>query len=262
VVRINQTVDDVKRAKHYIGLLDVYGFEFFEVNSFAACKCSSRRPPSSPQIRLRVLRSELVRAAVHQLCEREASAILPLDRLWERRQGVQGGGASGSDRLWSRLIPSDRLWSPLIASDRLWSLIVGTQGIAWTPIAYQDNKQIIDLCENATGGIFKLLDSACKAPNATGKAFCSGLHEAHGKKSAAVFGAPKMGKAEKRGKEDHFLVKHFAGEVIYFAGDEKEPGTLSWLPSSVTKRICLLRLPLMTSDDLWWPLMTSDDLWW
>ena len=34
VVRINQTVDDVKRAKHYIGLLDVYGFEFFEVNSF------------------------------------------------------------------------------------------------------------------------------------------------------------------------------------------------------------------------------------
>jgi myosin heavy subunit len=90
-----------------------------------------------------------------------------------------------------------------------------------------DNKQIIDLCENATGGIFKLLDSACKAPNATGKAFCSGLHEAHGKKSAAVFGAPKMGKAEKRGKEDHFLVKHFAGEVIYFAGDEKEPGTLS-----------------------------------
>ena len=81
VVRINQTVDDVKRAKHYIGLLDVYGFEFFEVNSFAACKCSSRRLPSSPQIRLRVLRSELVRAAVHQLCEREASAILPLDRL-------------------------------------------------------------------------------------------------------------------------------------------------------------------------------------
>ena len=38
-----------------------------------------------------------------------------------------------------------------------------------------------------------------------------------------------MGKAEKRGKEDHFLVKHFAGEVIYFAGDEKEPGTLSRL---------------------------------
>ena len=32
---------------------------------------------------------------------------------------------------------------------------------------------------------------------------------------------------EKRGKEDHYLVKHFAGEVIYFAGDEKEPGTLS-----------------------------------
>ena len=34
VVRINQTVDDVAKAKMYIGLLDVYGFEFFEVNSF------------------------------------------------------------------------------------------------------------------------------------------------------------------------------------------------------------------------------------
>jgi len=34
VLRVNQTVDDAQRAKMYIGLLDVYGFEFFEVNSF------------------------------------------------------------------------------------------------------------------------------------------------------------------------------------------------------------------------------------
>ena len=34
VIRINRTVDDASRSKLYIGLLDVYGFEFFEVNSF------------------------------------------------------------------------------------------------------------------------------------------------------------------------------------------------------------------------------------
>ena len=33
VSRINQTVDDPARKKFYIGLLDVYGFEFFQVNS-------------------------------------------------------------------------------------------------------------------------------------------------------------------------------------------------------------------------------------
>ena len=31
------------------------------------------------------------------------------------------------------------------------------EGIPWTPIQYADNKAIIDVCENSTGGIFKLL---------------------------------------------------------------------------------------------------------
>jgi hypothetical protein len=41
-----------------------------------------------------------------------------------------------------------------------------------------------------------------------------------------VFGAPKLSKKEQRTADEYFLVRHFAGEVIYFAGDEKEPGTL------------------------------------
>merc|ERR1712185_344588 len=31
---INKTIDHADQAKQYIGLLDVYGFEFFDVNSF------------------------------------------------------------------------------------------------------------------------------------------------------------------------------------------------------------------------------------
>jgi myosin heavy subunit len=54
VKRINATVDDESRAKQYIGLLDVYGFEFFEVNSFEqvtrtpAARHASRWPAQRP----------------------------------------------------------------------------------------------------------------------------------------------------------------------------------------------------------------------
>ena len=46
VNRINGTVDDTSRAYMYIGLLDVYGFECFEVNSFEQAR--AKEAPRSP----------------------------------------------------------------------------------------------------------------------------------------------------------------------------------------------------------------------
>ena len=71
------------------------------------------------------------------------------------------------------------------------------EGVPWVPIKYADNKDVIDLCENSTSGIYKLLDSECRTPNASGKSFCAALHTAYGQKHL-VFGAPKLSKTETR----------------------------------------------------------------
>ena len=47
------------------------------------------------------------------------------------------------------------------------------------------------------------------------KKFCAAIHQAHTDQKSKVIGAPKLGKKESRGKADHFLVKHFAGDVTY-----------------------------------------------
>ena len=92
------------------------------------------------------------------------------------------------------------------------------EGVPWVPIKYADNKDVIDLCENSTSGIYKLLDSECRTPNASGKSFCAALHTAYGQKHL-VFGAPKLSKTEKRTADEYFLVRHFAGDVVYFADE-------------------------------------------
>ena len=157
VQRINQTVDNTGRASMYIGLLDVYGFEFFEVNSFE-------------QLCINFANEKLQQFFLHTVFDTEAATYKE-------------------------------------------------EGIPWTPIPYADNKEIINLCENSTDGIYRLLDSQCRAPNTSGKTFCAQLHETHGAKNKAVFGAPKLSKKEQRTKDEHFLVRHFAGEVIYLCDE-------------------------------------------
>ena len=83
----------------------------------------------------------------------------------------------------------------------------------WTPIPYSDNLEIISAIENSTNGLYTLLDSACRTGNSTGQKFCAAIHQAHTDQKSKVIGAPKLGKKESRGKADHFLVKHFAGDV-------------------------------------------------
>ena len=85
----------------------------------------------------------------------------------------------------------------------------------WEPIPYADNAPIIALIENAPHGIYPTIDSQCRAPNTSSKSLCSTLHTQHGKESAAIFGAPQLSRKESRTSEEHFLLRHFAGEVVY-----------------------------------------------
>ena len=85
----------------------------------------------------------------------------------------------------------------------------------WEPIAYADNAPIIALLEAAPHGIYPTIDSQCRAPNSTSKTLCATLHAQHAKSAASIFGAPQLSRKEKRTSEEHFLLRHFAGEVVY-----------------------------------------------
>ena len=155
VNRMNKVTSNREKQKRYIGLLDVYGFEFFDTNSF------------------------------EQLCINFANEKL--------QQFFLKTVFTGEEQQYK------------------------DEGVPWTPIPYSDNAEIIALIENTTNGIYTTLDSSCRTGNSTGQKFCAALHDAHPK--SKVFGAPKVGKKESRSKTDHFVVKHFAGDVVYFCGE-------------------------------------------
>ena len=110
----------------------------------------------------------------------------------------------------------------------------------WEPIPYADNAPIIALLEAPPHGLYPTIDSQCRAPNTSGRTLCATLHAQHAKvrgrvradpnpdpdpnpnpnpnpnlnakASAAIFGAPQLSRKERRTSEEHFLLRHFAGD--------------------------------------------------
>ena len=183
VVKVNATIDSADKSDRYIGLLDVYGFEFFQVNSFE-------------QLCINFANEKLQQFFLQTVFENEATSYKD-------------------------------------------------EGIPWTPIPYQDNMDIIKLCEATPDGIYATLDTQCKTPSASGKTFCGALHKAHAK-AAAVFAAPKLSRKETRSKDDHFIVKHFAGDVVYFAGEFLEKNNDS-LSAEVEQALLKSSIPLVAT---------------
>ena len=57
-------------------------------------------------------------------------------------------------------------------------------------LCYLRLQAVIALIENTTDGIYVQLDSACKGPSPTGRAFCASLHQSHGRDpKSKIFGA-------------------------------------------------------------------------
>ena len=168
VARVNQTIDaSGDTSQRYIGLLDVYGFEFFEVNSFE-------------QLCINFANEKLQQFFLVSVFENEVNTYIQ-------------------------------------------------EGVEFTPIPFKDNSDIIKLCEEKKKGIYDILDAQCKSASNTGLTFCAALHKEHGNMKGtgddpAPFAKLKLGKRKGGGKEtrsnnDHFIVNHFAGEVVYFAGE-------------------------------------------
>lgn len=88
------------------------------------------------------------------------------------------------------------------------------EGIAWRPIPFFNNKIVCDLLDGAKpSGVFRILDDTCKTMHGTKEGLgvdkkfietCSQSHGAHAHYSANSSG---------------FIIKHYAGDVTYAAGN-------------------------------------------
>ncbi|CAJ1390721.1 unnamed protein product [Effrenium voratum] len=81
------------------------------------------------------------------------------------------------------------------------------EGISWSHIEWQDNKEIIDQLERKPLGLFCILDSECLMPNATDDTCLSKIHSSF-KSSRVVYKTSRF-------KSTNFAVAHYAGEVVY-----------------------------------------------
>ena len=184
VQRMNKTTQNKEKTKRYTGLLDVYGFEFFDTNSFEQVPwfyhCNTAADASHANHRV---------CRFPQLCINFANEKL--------QQFFLITVFNGEEQQYK------------------------DEGVPWTPIPYSDNMEIINAIENSTNGIYTLLDSACRTGNSTGQKFCASIHDAHTK--SKVLTAPKVGKKETRSKTDHFVVKHFAGDGARAASLRRTP---------------------------------------
>lgn len=81
------------------------------------------------------------------------------------------------------------------------------EGITWSHIVFQDNKEIIDCIEKKPLGLFCIIDSECLMPNATDQTCLSKIYNAF--KTSKICYKPSLFAST------NFAVAHYAGEVIY-----------------------------------------------
>jgi len=89
---------------------------------------------------------------------------------------------------------------------KLEEAIYKAEKITFKHVEFIDNKPMIELITNKPNGILPLLDEELVVPQGTDKTFVAKLHQAQ--KSNAVYKTVLK-------NPDHFIVKHYAGEVVY-----------------------------------------------
>merc|ERR1712048_232479 len=98
------------------------------------------------------------------------------------------------------------------------------ESVLWKPMKVPDNSDFIAMIEHKKGGMFALLDSACKAPKPSPENFIKEFFKKQGKMKQYLEKSkgPKKAKGKKKkGKKGDkwtgFLIHHFCDDVIYTA---------------------------------------------
>ena len=102
------------------------------------------------------------------------------------------------------------------------------EGVPWRDIEYADNQDCINMMEKPPNGVLRLLDSQCKTPNANEGSFLTELNKVHMK---SPFIVPT--RKHKMRDEEGFIVRHYAGDVVYHSaaiiGKDTKTEEVDWL---------------------------------
>ena len=105
-----------------------------------------------------------------------------------------------------------------------------------------DNGACLKMLGEPPSGILHLLDFQCKAPKASDQAFCLAVNQTHG--HSQFLRTPKVSKAAGVDADQNsgFFVRHFAGDVLYTAGNFLQLNNDSmnhkgWLESGVGNKV-------------------------
>ena len=138
------------------------------------------------------------------------------------------------------------------ANERLHALFLGNvfQGIPPSQLKILlggdagriDNSACLKMLGDPPSGILHLLDFQCKAPKASDHGFCLAVNQTHG--HSQFLRTPKVSKAAGINADQNsgFFVRHFAGDVLYTAGNFLQLNNDSmnhkgWLESGVGNKV-------------------------
>eukprot|EP00966_Prymnesium_polylepis_P220608 5102935-Prymnesium_polylepis.1 len=113
------------------------------------------------------------------------------------------------------------------------------EAVPFPELQYADNQPCIELIEKPPMGIFRLLDSQGKTPKATDATFCDAVVREHGRHPCLVRPARRA-----RDEQDHFVVRHYAGQVAYSCAGFIEKNNDS-LDADFVQQLCDSRLALV-----------------
>lgn len=135
--KVHDAAGTVRRTTRTIGILDIYGFESFDENSFEQLCINLANERLQQQFNAHVFKVNS--AGLIRVAEYDTRVLGALCLLFIAVQGEQEE--------------------------------YGREGISWSYIDFIDNQDCLDLLEGAAGqlGVFPLIDEACRLPRATHK---------------------------------------------------------------------------------------------
>lgn len=90
------------------------------------------------------------------------------------------------------------------------------EGLGLRKIAYIDNQDCIDIIESKTNGIFDILDEESRLPTPNSNHFTNNVHAKHPKHLRLDVPRKSKLKCHREIRDDEgFLIRHFAGGVVY-----------------------------------------------